>query len=125
MNSYIPASQYEKFREGIALFNLGEFFRAHEVWEEIWLVTSGRDKILMQGLIQLAAAFHHIRRGNPEGASSLIAASLLKLEKFPEIDYGIQLGILRRAARESLKGPETESDPQLERLPRIELADTT
>lgn len=95
----------EKFHNGVILFNSAEFFKAHEVWEEIWLLAAEPDKTFLQGLIQLAAAFHHYSRGNRTGAHSLATASLEKLEKFPEDYYGIQLNRLRFSAREWLAAP--------------------
>lgn len=95
----------EKFRNGVILFNSAEFFKAHEVWEEIWLAAAEPEKTFLQGLIQLAAAFHHYSRGNRAGAQSLAAAALEKLEKFPGDYYGMQLNVLRLAVREWLVAP--------------------
>ena len=64
----------EKFGRGLAHFNAREFFEAHEAWEELWLVEAEPEKTFLQGLIQLAAAFHHYGRGNLRGARSLLAA---------------------------------------------------
>lgn len=89
----------------MALFNSGEFFKAHEVWEELWLATAESEKIFLQGLIQCAAAFHHYTRGNRNGARSLLAAAVEKLEKFPDNHSGINLSALRAAAREFLSKP--------------------
>src|SRR5690348_17536429 len=60
---------------GIAHFNAREFFEAHEVWEERWLVAREPDKTFLQGLIQVAAACHHHARENARGAKSLLARS--------------------------------------------------
>lgn len=48
------------FQEGIDLFNQGEFFLAHEAWEEIWRSTTPEPRELFQGLVQVAAALHQI-----------------------------------------------------------------
>jgi uncharacterized protein len=98
-------SSQEKFRSGVILFNSTEFFKAHEVWEEIWLSAGEPEKTFLQGLIQLAAAFHHCARGNRNGAQSLAIAALEKLEKFPGNYYGLNLNALRCAAREWLVAP--------------------
>ena len=52
---------------GVALFNAHEFWHAHEAWEELWLEESGDEKQFLQGLIQLAAAYHHVKRGTYRG----------------------------------------------------------
>lgn len=81
----------EQFRKGVALFNARKFFEAHEVWEELWLVEPEPEKAFLQGLIQLAAAFHHHSRENLHGTRSLLAAGLIKLGRFPHDHHGIAL----------------------------------
>lgn len=53
-----PAERRRLFHQGIDLFNRGEFFAAHEAWEEIWRSTTPEPKKLFQGLVQVAAALH-------------------------------------------------------------------
>lgn len=95
----------EKFHDGIILFNSGEFFKAHEIWEEIWLDAAEPERIFFQGLIQLAAAFHHYSRGNRSGAQSLIATALAKLETFPGDYSGVNLTALCQSTRAFLDTP--------------------
>lgn len=104
ISSFIALSQ-EKFQRGVILFNSGEFFKAHEVWEEIWLGAPPDEKLFLQGLIQLAAAFHHYSRGNRAGMQSLVPAALEKLDQFPAAISGINLAALRAASREWLIAP--------------------
>ena len=47
------------YQKGLEAFNSGHFYEAHEHWEEVWLETPNPDKMFLQGLIQVAAAFHH------------------------------------------------------------------
>ena len=70
---------------GVALFNAHDFWHAHEAWEELWLTEEGDAKQFLQGLIQLAAAYHHVKRGtSPRGAVRLFDAALRRLEPFPD-----------------------------------------
>ncbi len=63
----------EGFKKGIEHFNCGEFFEAHEVWEDVWrAIDSPREKRFVQGLIQVAVALHHHSTGNHVGAESLL-----------------------------------------------------
>jgi uncharacterized protein len=78
------------FEEGVARFNAGRFWDAHESWEELWLRAEGDDKRFLQGLIQLAAAYHHISRGTMRGAGRLLKAALAKLDSFPVHYRGIE-----------------------------------
>jgi predicted metal-dependent hydrolase len=85
-----------KIAEGVRLFNSQKFFEAHEALEEVWLKTTGREKIFLHGLIQVAAAFHHHSRRNSAGFRSLLEKGLAKLEEFGETIEGIDLDGLRK-----------------------------
>jgi uncharacterized protein len=76
-------------REGVALFNAQHFWHAHEAWEKPWLAASGDEKQFLQGLIQLAAAYHHVQRGTVRGALRLFDAALRRLEGFPDAHFGV------------------------------------
>ena len=45
-----------------AHFNACEYYEAHEVLEVLWLRTPGGDRNFFKGLIQVAAAFVHLRK---------------------------------------------------------------
>jgi hypothetical protein len=68
--------------EGIALFNDQKFWHAHEAWERLWLAANGDEKRFLQGLIQLAAAYHHVQRGTFRGGVRLFDAALSKLAPY-------------------------------------------
>ena len=63
----------ERLLRGAALFDAGQYFEAHEAWEEGWRLhvrdTASAD--LYQGLAQCAAAAHKLSQGKLEGARSL------------------------------------------------------
>ena len=71
------------FQGGLALFNSGDFFACHEVWEELWLRSSGEEKLFYQGLIQAAVAILHAERGNLSGALSTWRKACAKLDPLP------------------------------------------
>jgi len=114
-----PRNADEKFQKGVAQFNHGHFFEAHETWEEIWLPAPEPERTFLQGIIQLAAAFHHYMRSNRRGAESLLAAGLKKLDRFPEKHRGLELEALRAAARRWIAALAAGHDPGREQLPRI------
>jgi uncharacterized protein len=79
-----------RIESGVALFNAQEFWHAHEAWEELWLQESGEEKEFLQGLIQLAAAYHHVKRGHSlSGAVRLFEAALRRLAPFAEGHDGV------------------------------------
>jgi uncharacterized protein len=110
-----------KFERGLAHFNAREFFEAHEAWEELWLVEAEPEKTFLQGLIQVAAAFHHCGRGNLRGARSLLAAGLAKLAGFPDDHRGLALAKLRVEAERWVKILEAEKEAGKKRPPRIQV----
>jgi predicted metal-dependent hydrolase len=112
------------FRHGLEEFNTERFFEAHEVWEEVWLASFGAEKRFLQGIIQIAAAFHHYQRGNRPGACSLLEAGLRRLRDLPPDQGGIALDRLCLAAGEWAIALQGEEDPGRARLPKIQMAES-
>ena len=86
----------EELARGLTCYRCGEFFEAHEHWEAEWLAAAEPEKRFLQALIQTAAAFHHLSRGNAVGAASLLTRVLRKLEAYPEHFGGVDVAHLRR-----------------------------
>jgi predicted metal-dependent hydrolase len=76
-----PAAWREPVDHGRAAFNRGEFFAAHELWEEAWGQLKGTERVLVQGLIQIAAGLHHLQQVRPRPAGRLLAKGLEKLSR--------------------------------------------
>ncbi len=58
----------ELWQSGIDLFNQGQFWHAHEAWEEAWKAEHDpQRRLFFKGIIQTAAALVHWQRGNPRG----------------------------------------------------------
>lgn len=83
------------FQHGLTLFNAGEYFDAHEVWEDVWRAAPIEEKKFLQGLIQVAVALHHHRRGNIHGARSLLARAQRNLSDYPDFYAGIEVANIR------------------------------
>jgi len=89
--------------EGLRRYHAGEFFAAHEAWESVWLGAQEPEKMFLQGLIQVTAAFHHLQRNNPRGTASLSQAALGRLERYPACFGGISVVLLCSDIREWLQ----------------------
>ena len=87
------------FLEGIHNFNSRKFWEAHESWEALWLESESDLEQFLQGLIQIAAAYHHVQRGTYRGAPRLFAAGLKRLEAFPLVHCGLDRAKVDAAAR--------------------------
>jgi hypothetical protein len=55
--------------QGVALFNAGRWWEAHEAWEGAWRAAEGAERDRWQGLILAAAALLHRERGNAHGVA--------------------------------------------------------
>ena len=71
-----------RYLAGIVLFNRGDFFEAHEVWESLWMETFGEEKRFFQALIQAAVGLLHFCNGNSRGAVKLYRSSRGYMEKY-------------------------------------------
>ncbi len=80
------------------LFDVGLFFEVHEVLEPAWLTAEGASKAWLQGVIQIAVAWHHYGASNLPGAASLARAAAAKLESAPPVWNGFPMGVASSAA---------------------------
>jgi predicted metal-dependent hydrolase len=71
-----------RYLAGIVLFNRGDFFEAHEVWESLWMETHGPEKKFFQALIQAAVALCHFCNGNVRGAAKLYRSSRDYMQRY-------------------------------------------
>ena len=87
-----PPSNHADMNQGINLFNRAHYFDAHEVLEDVWrsLPREGPARRHLQGMVQLAVAFHHESTGNKVGAGSVLDRARRNLNgadsSFPHLD---------------------------------------
>ena len=86
------ADRRRLLRLGVERFNRGEFFAAHEAFEEIWRSTRPEPRDLFQGLVQVAAGLHHgLDRGKPGPAGRVMARGRRRLAPLGPVACGIDL----------------------------------
>ena len=78
------------FQAGLKLFNEKNFYDAHEKWEDLWSDYYLKDRLFIQGLIQLSVSFVHLKNNNMNGAKSLLNKCKKKFEGF-DIQRGIDV----------------------------------
>ncbi len=83
------------FEEGKSKYLRGEYFDAHEIWEDLWSDYYLIDRKLIQGLIQLCVSLVHLDNGNLKGAKSLLKKSIEKFSQFEKTDRSINLKLLK------------------------------
>ena len=81
-------------REGIALFNAGEYYAAHEVIEYEWHAERGPIRNLYQGILQIGIGIHHARNGNRSGAILKLTDGIAKVSGFRPVTAGIDTATL-------------------------------
>jgi uncharacterized protein len=83
---------WNDLERGVKLFNAGNFWHAHEAWEDVWKRHEEDERLFFQGMIQLAAAFHHtVNRSSYRGAVNNFDKSKVKLEVFVPRYAGIEV----------------------------------
>jgi hypothetical protein len=91
----LTAEQRAWLDNGIALFNSGRPWHAHEEWEYLWRTMpegkAGDGEIVLRGLIQLAAGRHLLRPGREQGALSNFRKAREKLLLAPPTFLGIHI----------------------------------
>lgn len=114
-----------EYLQGIEDFNAGRYFDAHEIWEEVWLRSSGDTKLFYQMLIQAAVGLHHYERGNARGARGMHANVIDKLGRLPSVFMSLDLADFSRqfkVALAELIDKNNESAPADDKhRPRIKL----
>ena len=69
------------FAEGMAAWERGDFFAAHEALEPAWMGTDDlAERALHQGLIKVAAAYVHAVRHNPTGIAKNLTGARRHLD---------------------------------------------
>jgi predicted metal-dependent hydrolase len=70
------ATRRAAFLAGVAAYERGDFFEAHELLEPAWMGTADvAERELYQGLIKLAAGYVHAVRGNPAGLAKNLSGA--------------------------------------------------
>ena len=82
------------FQEGLNNYRSGEYFEAHESWEELWSDYYLPDRRFIQGLIQLSVSFVHLENDNLKGAKSLLNKCIEKFLDYKDIQRGINVNNL-------------------------------
>jgi len=116
--------------EGIALFNRGEWYEAHEVLEHEWHAERGKVRKLYQGILQIGVGLHHARGGNHRGAVLLLTDGIDKTARFTPNYRGLDTARLVREAQACLDqvialGPEGLKRFDWSIVPVIEVPDTS
>jgi predicted metal-dependent hydrolase len=104
--------EYSQFWQ---LWSEEKFYECHEVLEELWRRTPGRERWFLNGLINCAVAVYQHRRGNAVGAARQLLRAQVKLRPFAPLHNGVDVNKL-------LQGVVDEIAPSLQALTEAQRA---
>lgn len=94
-----------RYLAGIDLFNRGEYFDAHEIWEELWGDCPAADRRFYQSLIQAAVSLYHERRGNRAGADRLFRSGRAYMAPYRPAHRGLAVDVFWAGVEAALADP--------------------
>ena len=114
-------------------FNSWRFYDCHETLEDVWREVGGKSSEaeladFCQGIIKVAAGFHHVLRDNHKGAVLLLSDSLRLLGPYRPRTLGLDVESLMDSVRECLDrikalGPQHLREFDRQTIPTIRLED--
>jgi uncharacterized protein len=115
----LTATEEEHLSRGISFFNAGKFWEAHEAWEAIWQRRPEDARFFIQGLIQLAAAYHQLGKEIYRGVTIHLKQAEERLTLFPPDFLGLNVAELLKVIRASLGEIEERSKLHAGGAPKI------
>jgi predicted metal-dependent hydrolase len=105
----------------LASFNVGDWYAAHDHFEELWHETQGPMRPALQGVLQIAVAHVHLERANLHGATVLLGEGIGRLGRVDADTLGLDFKALRDQAIDRLqrlqRGLPLDSCPPLRLYP--------
>ena len=92
-----------RFETGMNLFNSCQWYKSHDVFEEIWHETGGSERQLLQGILQVAVAQVHLENSNINGATILYGEALGRLKRFQSTNLGLDIAGLCKCISKRLE----------------------
>lgn len=76
----LEVSDIACLRRGLEHFRAGDYFAAHDDWEEVWQGLRGRRRLFWQAMIQLVVGAYHYTNGNRRGCQGQWHKALSKCD---------------------------------------------
>ncbi len=92
-----------RFEIGMKLFNSCQWYKSHDVFEEIWHESLGSERQLLQGILQVAVAQVHLENSNLNGAMILYGEALGRLKRFQLANLGLDIVALIKCITKRLE----------------------
>ena len=119
----LDVDETQLLNDGLHRFDTGQFWHAHESWEDLWNMLKRREApreeiLLVQGMIQTAAMLLHHQRKNDVGVRKQWAKLHQKLDGWSTawgLDIAAHLAVIETYAEDAGRWLQTASDHQVPR----------
>ena len=112
-------SKDDRFTTGVRLFNIGKWYEAHDIFEDLWHETLEPERRSLQGILQAAVAQLHLESGNQRGAMILYGESLGRLRTPGSPNLGLDIEAFCSNVERRLRALQTGSNPDLHPHPQL------
>ena len=86
----------DKVQKGIQHFNQGDYYEAHEWFEDAWRETPDPSREFYRALLHISGGFYRLTQGKPTAAKKFFSHAEKWLSEFPDDHQGFDLQQLRR-----------------------------
>ena len=81
--------------QGLQAFNRGNFYAAHEFFEDAWRETPGQAREFFRALLHLSGGYYRLTQDRPESALKFFQRSLHWISDFPSPYFHVDTSALR------------------------------
>ncbi len=99
----MEAFKDNRFCSGIENFNDGQYYLAHDLFEDLWHDTQEPERRWIHGLVQISVAMYHKLNGNINGAILLLAEGIGRLSSSLSTPAGLNDELLLKVCRRQLE----------------------
>ena len=92
-----------RFYSGIQSFNSGNFYEAHDLFEDLWHECDEPKRRWIHGIVQISVAMHHHSTGNLNGSILLLAEGISRMRRAQISPIGFKEGEFLEPCQEILK----------------------
>mgnify|MGYP001266560395 CR=1 FL=1 len=110
-----------RFIKAFELFNSCEWYKAHDLFEDVWHETFGPFRQILQALIQISVAQLHLENNNRNGALILYGEALGRLKKTDPSLLDLDFDLLCFCLESRLNCLQNGTDPEIYPLPFLSL----
>ncbi|MBJ7363550.1 MAG: DUF309 domain-containing protein [Synechococcus sp. SupBloom_Metag_053] len=99
----MEAFKDHRFCSGIENFNDGQYYLAHDLFEDLWHDTQEPERRWIHGIVQISVAMYHKLNGNINGAILLLAEGIARITSSLSTPAGLNDELLLKVCRRQLE----------------------